>query len=418
MATTNSKSFRLFRIAGIDVYLHWFWFLVAAFEISSRTREYSSIIWNVLEYLALFLIVLLHEFGHAFACRQVGGMADKILLWPLGGVAYVSPPQRPGATLWSIAAGPLVNIVLLPVLFVLDVWCLSSGWPATSPNAYMLVRALLYMDIGLLIFNLLPIYPLDGGQILRSLLWFLIGRARSLMVVSILGFAGGIALIAGAAWLRSGWIGIISIYVFMNCWNGWRVARLLSQSEKGPLNLSQMLNTEDTEVTDPKLQQRALSRYAREMASLHALGFRHLAFSQSVFGKYSVVSKLPILLAMRSRKTVMAFASPLRFGTVHPILVHLGPSAIALCLTQGVQFYSSFSDNSLLISNNFPSVLIPSPNSQITRLSGAKPIEDAWLAHRRTVEEMEARGNPVRNRVSLFDFFEYSKREADNCQIA
>ena len=72
-------------------------------------------VWPVLEYLALFVIVLVHEFGHALACRQVGGQANQIVLWPLGGVAYVAPPPRPGATLWSIAAGPLVNVVLAPV---------------------------------------------------------------------------------------------------------------------------------------------------------------------------------------------------------------------------------------------------------------------------------------------------------------
>ena len=76
----------------------------------------------MLEYLALFVIVLLHEFGHALACRQVGGQADQIVLWPLGGVAYVAPPPRPGATLWSIAAGPLVNVVLVPVLTILWFW--------------------------------------------------------------------------------------------------------------------------------------------------------------------------------------------------------------------------------------------------------------------------------------------------------
>ncbi len=84
---------------------------------SRAGRKYSSVTWNVLEYLALFLIVMLHEFGHALACRQVGGTANQIVLWPLGGVAYVDPPPRPGATLWSIAAGPLVNVALLPVLF-------------------------------------------------------------------------------------------------------------------------------------------------------------------------------------------------------------------------------------------------------------------------------------------------------------
>src|SRR5664279_846261 len=110
-------SIRLFHFLGIDVFLHWSWFLLAVIEIQSRVGKYTSVVWNVLEYLALFLIVLTHEYGHALACRQVGGRANQIVLWPLGGVAYVDPPQRPGATLWSIAAGPLVNVVLLPVLY-------------------------------------------------------------------------------------------------------------------------------------------------------------------------------------------------------------------------------------------------------------------------------------------------------------
>ena len=94
-------------------------FWLRRLKSSSRARSYSSITWNVLEYLALFLIVMLHEFGHALACRQVGGTANRIVLWPLGGVAYVNPPQRPGATLWSIAAGPLVNVAFLVILSLL-----------------------------------------------------------------------------------------------------------------------------------------------------------------------------------------------------------------------------------------------------------------------------------------------------------
>ncbi len=113
MPSARQGSIHLFRFSRIDVFLHWSWFLVAAYEISNRKGNYSSVTWNVLEYLALFLIVTLHEFGHALACRQVGGTADTIVLWPLGGVAYVNPPPRPGATLWSIAAGPLVNVALV-----------------------------------------------------------------------------------------------------------------------------------------------------------------------------------------------------------------------------------------------------------------------------------------------------------------
>src|SRR5262245_54322784 len=120
MASPNSaqplsNSLRIFQIAGISVYVHWSWLIVAVIAFQFRRDTYASPIWNVIEYLSLFGIVLLHEFGHAFACRQVGGKADRIVLWPLGGIAFVSPPQRPGAVLWSIAAGPLVNLVLLPV---------------------------------------------------------------------------------------------------------------------------------------------------------------------------------------------------------------------------------------------------------------------------------------------------------------
>src|SRR5215510_4080663 len=93
---SHQGAIRLFRLFGIDVFLHWSWFVVALIELRMRSREYGSPLFNVLEYLALFLIVTLHEFGHSLACRQVGGSAERIVLWPLGGVAYVVPPQRPG----------------------------------------------------------------------------------------------------------------------------------------------------------------------------------------------------------------------------------------------------------------------------------------------------------------------------------
>jgi Zn-dependent protease len=121
---------------------------------------------KVVEYLVLFLIVLLHEFGHALACRQVGGRANQIVLWPLGGVAYVDPPPRPGATLWSLAAGPLVNVALVPDL--VDACGSEPGrrrGATRCPMSYQLLRSVLFIDVVLLVFNMLPIYPLDGGQI-------------------------------------------------------------------------------------------------------------------------------------------------------------------------------------------------------------------------------------------------------------
>src|SRR5665213_3993405 len=194
MLPSRKSSFHLFRLLGIDVFLHYSWFVVAIIQISYRSQRYSSYLWCVYEYLALFGIVLMHEFGHALACRSVGGRADQIVLWPLGGVAYVDPPPRPGATLWSIAAGPLVNVGLVPILSVIWFLARSQGWEDANPNLYQFIYSIWFINLFLLIFNMLPIYPMDGGQILRSLLWFMIGRSRSLMAASIIGVVAVVAL--------------------------------------------------------------------------------------------------------------------------------------------------------------------------------------------------------------------------------
>lgn len=221
---------RLFRLAGIDVFLHWTWFVVALIAVQ-RSRAYSSLAWNAAEYLSLFAIVTLHEFGHALACRQVGGRAEQIVLWPLGGVAYVDPPQRPGATLWSIAAGPLVNVVLLPPLLGLYWFGASQGW---SADLVTLLQSVAIINGGLLLFNLLPVYPLDGGQILRSLLWFGLGRARSLLVAASIGFVGVAGLGLWALRSSSVWLGILTFFVGTNCWRGFQHARMLWRLERLP----------------------------------------------------------------------------------------------------------------------------------------------------------------------------------------
>jgi Zn-dependent protease len=231
---SRSGSIHLFRFSGIDVFLHWSWFLVAMYEIRGGLGTYSSIGWNIAEYLSLFLIVTIHEFGHALACRQVGGIANRIVLWPMGGVAYVDPPPRPGATLWSIAAGPLVNVVLLPILWVVVRGSRIAGLPASNHDLFLLLQSMFYINFGLLVFNILPIYPLDGGQILRSLLWFVIGRARSLLVATILGLLGVLGFIALAIVRGSLWFGALAVFVLMNCWAGLQHARVLLRLAKLP----------------------------------------------------------------------------------------------------------------------------------------------------------------------------------------
>ena len=219
---------RLFRFAGIEVYLHFTWFLVAALEFERFSRRYQAPIWGLIEYVSLFAIVLIHEFGHAFACRQTGGRADRIMLWPLGGAAFVRPAPQPRAYLWSIAAGPLVNLVLVPVLTLLLALSRGVQFRLTNPDAARFLLSIWWINVSLLIFNLLPIYPLDGGQLLRGLLWLWVGPVRSLKIASVIGFVGAIAIALIAFRARSIWLGIMAFFLFSQAQVGWRAAQSLA----------------------------------------------------------------------------------------------------------------------------------------------------------------------------------------------
>lgn len=215
--TFENGALYLTRFRDISVWLHWSWFIVAVLQVTWRADKYSSALWNVLEYLTLFVIVLLHEFGHALACRSVGGVANKILLWPLGGVAYVQPPERPGAHLWSIAAGPLVNFALMPLIgaawFLVQVQGGAETWPQL--NEYL--GAVFVMNAIIFVFNMLPIFPLDGGQILRALLWYVVGRLRSLQVAAAIGLLGTAGLGFLAVWSQDWWLLVIAAFAALAC---------------------------------------------------------------------------------------------------------------------------------------------------------------------------------------------------------
>jgi Zn-dependent protease len=222
---------RLFKFRGVQVYLHFSWFIVAAYQLTQRLNNYHSQIFAAYEYLALFAIVLLHEFGHALACRQTGGSADHIILWPLGGIAFVDPPRRPGAVLWSIAAGPLVNVALVPVLEMLWIFAGRPGWFDDVADPIRLILMIRVINYILLIFNLLPIYPLDGGQILRALLWFPLGEIRSLQIASVIGLIGGACLAIYALMGWSFWLGIMAFFLLSRAIAGWQQAKAMVAEE-------------------------------------------------------------------------------------------------------------------------------------------------------------------------------------------
>lgn len=231
MLPQQQGSFPLFNAFGIQVLVHWSWFILPVLVFQSgHHRQFSSQVWTAIELLTIFGIVLMHEFGHALACRSVGGKADRIVLWPLGGVAYVQPPQRPGAVLWSIIAGPLVNAILVPILFLADM--AVNHWIAgVSPDVIRYVHWMYVLNLVLLIFNMLPVYPLDGGQTLHAILWYFIGRARSLQIVATIGIVVAVAAGAWAAYTNNTWFVIMAVFVGLQAFQGWRVSQILVRVE-------------------------------------------------------------------------------------------------------------------------------------------------------------------------------------------
>jgi hypothetical protein len=234
MSTARQGSIHLFRFAGVDLFLHWSWFLVAVIEIQSRAGSYSSVTWNVLEYLALFLIVMLHEFGHALACRQVGGRANQIVLWPLGGVAYVDPPPRPGATLWSIAAGPLVNVALSPVLAAL--FCRPVARMGGNIRRTSTASDRRPMDQRSALGVQHPSH-LSSGRRPNPALFALVchGTRPKLDGSDRPGVESALPAFIGLAfWKGSIWYGALAVFMLMNCWGGFKHAQALLRIAKLP----------------------------------------------------------------------------------------------------------------------------------------------------------------------------------------
>ncbi|MBI2194585.1 MAG: hypothetical protein HYU36_21610 [Planctomycetes bacterium] len=178
-------SLRLGRIFGITVRLHILLLIFLGADLlnwmfRSGMPASFGLFYFVLFDTPLFLIILLHEFGHCFAARSVGGRGDEVLLWPLGGLAYVEAPNTARAQMKTAIGGPAVN-VLIGLLLGAVILALRvpvtyhfEGWYSTGRNALFLhwwLDHVFKMNLALLAFNLLPAFPLDGGRILQCYWW-------------------------------------------------------------------------------------------------------------------------------------------------------------------------------------------------------------------------------------------------------
>ena len=158
---------------GIGVYIHWtFWLLIALFRVTSATSAGGAAgIMAALFVMSIFACVLLHEFGHVAAAAAFGIKTSDITLLPIGGVARLTRmPDRPYQELLIALAGPAVNVVIAGILLVILAFGIVVGGSAPLMGSMDFLTQLLVANIVLVVFNLLPAFPMDGGRVLRSLL--------------------------------------------------------------------------------------------------------------------------------------------------------------------------------------------------------------------------------------------------------
>ena len=199
-------SWKLGRFAGIDVYVHaTFLLLVGFFGVSYWLggRSTMAIVEGVGFILALFGCVVLHEYGHALTARQYGIPTRDITLYPIGGIARLERmPDKPRQELWVALAGPAVNVIIAAVL---GAWLFFTN--SFEPIARLGVASgsflerLMMINISLVVFNLIPAFPMDGGRVLRALLATRMDYVRATQIAATLG--QGIALVFGFVGLFS-----------------------------------------------------------------------------------------------------------------------------------------------------------------------------------------------------------------------
>ena len=189
------------RIAGIDLYLHWTFVLLLAGAFAFYLFGVGGLgvaLAGVGLIVAVFACVVFHELGHALMARRFGVPTRDITLYPIGGVARLQRiPEHPKQELLIAIAGPAVNVVLAAVLLVVVLVTGQSLMPGAglAAPAERFVPTLMWLNVLLVAFNLLPAFPMDGGRVLRALLAFRLDYVRATQIAASVG--QGMAILFG-----------------------------------------------------------------------------------------------------------------------------------------------------------------------------------------------------------------------------
>ncbi|HYK86182.1 MAG TPA: site-2 protease family protein, partial [Ktedonobacteraceae bacterium] len=221
------SSLRIGKIAGITIYIHISWIIILVFLTLSLATDWfpqlykgwsSSTYWIVglLSALLLFVAVLLHELAHSLVARARGLPVNNITLFIFGGVSNIEEePKSPGVEFQMAFVGPLVSLLIGIIAYLLDL-AVRNGSPLDAILGYLAVSNIL-----LGIFNLIPGFPLDGGRVLRSIIWKASGSLRKAtrattivgQFIAYLFILWGIWQFFGGNILNGIWIGFIGWFL-------------------------------------------------------------------------------------------------------------------------------------------------------------------------------------------------------------
>jgi Zn-dependent protease len=246
---------KLGRFAGIDVYIHaTFLLIVGWYALSAwlQDRSLAAVLENVAFLLLLFLAVVLHEYGHALTARRFGVRTRDITLYPIGGVARLERmPEKPIQEFWVALAGPAVNVVIAAGLFI---------WLAITDSLVPLgqleltsgsfVERLMVVNISLVLFNLIPAFPMDGGRVLRALLAMNMDYVRATQIAA--GVGQALAFIFGFIGLFSNpMLLFIAFFVWMGASQEASMVQMKNALGGIPVGQAMLTNFEALTPRDP-----------------------------------------------------------------------------------------------------------------------------------------------------------------------
>lgn len=223
-------SWRVGRVRGIDISIHatfpllLAWVAIATAAAGGTT---AAVIASLVLILAVFVVVVLHELGHALTAQRFGIRTKGITLLPIGGIAHLEQiPREPRHELLMTLAGPAVNVVIAALLWAglvlaermpsLEALTAATATTAT-PTVSLMVAQLMLLNLWIAAFNLLPAFPLDGGRVLRAVLAMRYGDyARATTTAARVGRAFALIFgLAGLFWVKSPFLVVIALFVWL-----------------------------------------------------------------------------------------------------------------------------------------------------------------------------------------------------------